>query len=117
MIIDFAEALTKDAVKLNLSEDPEGKILTVYIVIVEEPLKIFLKLSENFIHSDEKISFFSSASKSIEKEFELTDLTEQIEFISNNKSFSVKIYTKPEDFNGSNFQNETDEIKSRVKID
>lgn len=159
MIIDFAEALSRDAIKLNflkkildgnikisfrlnnsrpedykidihsdenrvkvyrnfnLSESPDGEVLTVRVVKVEEPLKILLKLPENFNPSGEKISFFSSASKSIEKDFELTNLTEQIEFIPDNQSYSIKIYTKPEAVNSSTFQNETDEIKSRVKLD
>ena len=159
MIIDFAEALTRDAIKLNflnkildgkikitfslngsrpedyanvihseqsrvkvyknfnLSEDPNGEILTVRVVMIEGPLKISLKLPEHFNNSGEKISFFNSASKSIEKDFELTNLTEQIEFIPNNQSYSIKIYTKPEAVDSAKFQNETNEIKSRVELD
>ena len=98
----------------NLSEDPDGKILTVRAAAISSPLKISLELPENI--SGKTLSLYRSTIKSIEKDFELSSLNKKIEIVQcDSQSYSVKVDSKPAD--PSRLQNEFQEINSRVKAD
>ena len=97
----------------NISEDPSGEILTIRVVTIKAPLKISLKVPEEIL--PKKISVFRSSTKSTENEYEITNLTEYIELIPKNESYSIKISSKPEA--PMKLENELSEIKSRVEAD
>ncbi|MBQ7152208.1 MAG: hypothetical protein IJR94_08160 [Synergistaceae bacterium] len=112
--IHSPESRVKVYGNFNLSEDPAGEVLTVRVVMVERPLKIFLSFPENFNQTGKNFSVFRSSTKSIEKEYELSNLTEQIDFIPNqNKNYSIKISAKPED--PSRLASQLEDFKSRAE--
>ena len=98
----------------NISEDPDGKILTVRVVALASPLKISLTIPEN--SSGKFISLYRSSNKSIEKEFELSSLNDKIEIIPfDSQSYSVRVNAAHVD--PSRLQSELQEINSRVETD
>ena len=98
----------------NISESPDEKILTVRAAAVDASLKILLSIPENF--PCKIISLYRSANKSVEKDFELSNLNDKIEIVKlDPESYSVKIEAKPVPV--SQIQNEFNEINSRVKAD
>ena len=98
----------------NISESPDEKILTVRAAAVDASLKISLSIPENF--HGKIISLYRSANKSVEKDFELSNLNDKIEIVKlDPESYSVKIEAKPVPV--SQIQNEFNEINSRVKAD
>ena len=112
--IRSAENRVKVYGNCNLSEDPDGKILTVRVAAISSPLKISLEIPENI--SGKTLSLYRSANKSIEKDFELSSLNKKIEIVKlDSESYSVKIEAKPAE--PSQLQNEFREIDSRVKAD
>ena len=99
----------------NISEDPSGEVLSVRVVMIEKSLKIKFSFGTHENFSGKKISVFRKATKSIEKEYGITNLTKQIELVPNSQGYLIKISAEPE--NPLSLQNELNEIKSQAEAD
>ena len=67
--------------KFNLSEDPMGEVLTIRPIMVSGMLKITFGFSGNAISSEKKLSVFRSATKTIERKYDINDMLSSVEFI------------------------------------
>lgn len=83
--------------KFNLSEDPTGEILTVRPITVSDSLKIAFGFSGTALPNESKLSIFRSASKSIEREFDINDTLRYVEFIPQGSKYLIRLtYDEPE---------------------
>ncbi len=67
--------------KFNLSEDPSGEVLTVRPIMVSGSLKVTFGFSEQPSDTQNKLSIFRSATKSVEREYDISEMLTSIEFI------------------------------------
>lgn len=112
--IHSSESRVKVYGNFNLSEDPDGKVLTVRVASVDSTLRISLAIPENL--SGKNILLYRSANKSVEKNFELSSLNKKIEIVKvDSQSYSVKIDSKPS--SPEKLQSDVRELSSRVKAD
>lgn len=111
--IRSSESRVKVYGNFSISEDPDGRVLTVRVAAVNSSLRISLVIPENL--SGKNISLYRNSSKSVEKNFEISSLNKEIEIIKiDSQSYSVKIDSKPA--SPEKLQGDIQEFNSRVKI-
>ena len=67
--------------KFNLSEDPMGEVLTIRPIMVSSMLKVTFGFSGLALSSEKKLSVFRSATKTIERKYDINDMLSSVEFI------------------------------------
>ncbi len=67
--------------KFNLSEDPNGDVLTIRPIMVSGLLKVTFGFSGQPFSGEKKVSVFRSATKTIERKYDVNDMLTSVEFI------------------------------------
>ena len=67
--------------KFNLSEDPNGDVLTIRPIMVSGLLKVTFGSSGQPFSGEKKVSVFRSATKTIERKYDVNDMLTSVEFI------------------------------------
>ena len=67
--------------KFNLSEDPNGDVLTIRPIMVSGLLKVTFGFSGHPFSGEKKVSVFRSATKTIERKYDVNDMLTSVEFI------------------------------------
>ena len=67
--------------KFNLSGDPNGDVLTIRPIMVSGLLKVTFGFSGQPFSGEKKVSVFRSATKTIERKYDVNDMLTSVEFI------------------------------------
>ena len=67
--------------KFNLSENPNGDVLTIRPIMVSGLLKVTFGFSGQPFSGEKKVSVFRSATKTIERKYDVNDMLTSVEFI------------------------------------
>ena len=67
--------------KFNLSEDPNGDVLTIRPIMVSGLLKVTFGFSGQPFSGEKKVSVFRRATKTIERKYDVNDMLTSVEFI------------------------------------
>ena len=67
--------------KFNLSEDPNGDVLTIRPMMVSGVLTVTVGFSGQPFSGEKKVSVFRSATKTIERKYDVNDMLTSVEFI------------------------------------
>ena len=71
--------------KFNLSEDPSGEVLTIRPIAVSGMLKVTFGFSGNPFETEKKLSVYRSATKSVELQYDVSEMLTSVEFIPQGK--------------------------------
>ena len=84
--------------KFNLSEDPNGDVLTIRPIMVSGLLKVTFGFSGQPFSGEKKVSVFRSATKTIERKYDVNDMLTSVEFIpQGNVKYMLRLtYGEPE---------------------
>lgn len=86
--------------KFNISEDPNGEILTIRPTGLDCVLKIIIEFSKAL--EGKKISIIRSATKTVEKELELTPKVSSIQFVPQGQTgYRLLVFYREENENGT----------------
>ena len=80
--------------KFNLSEDPNGDVLTIRPIMVSGLLKVTFGFSGQPFSGEKKVSVFRSATKTIERKYDVNDMLTSVEFIPQG---NVKYMLRPDE--------------------
>ena len=67
--------------KFNLSESPSGDLLTIRPIMVSGMLKVTFGFSGNQLEGEKKLNVFRSATKTVERQYDINDMLSSVEFI------------------------------------
>lgn len=67
--------------KFNLSEDPSGDVLTIRPIAVSGMLKVTFGFSGNAFENEKKLRIYRSATKSVERTYDIGEMLSSVEFI------------------------------------
>lgn len=67
--------------KFNLSEDPSGDVLTIRPIAVSGMLKVTFGFSGIAFENEKKLSIYRSATKSVERTYDIGEMLSSVEFI------------------------------------
>ena len=84
--------------KFNLSEDPSGDVLTIRPIAVSGMLKVTFGYSGSPFESEKKLSIYRSATKSVERTYDISGMLSSVEFIpQGNVKYLLRLtYGEPE---------------------
>ncbi len=96
--------------KFNLSEDPSGDVLTIRPIAVSGLLRVTFGFSGNAFENEKKLSIYRSATKSVERTYDIGEMLSSVEFIpQGNVKYLLRLtYGEPESDDPADHSDEAD---------